>query len=85
MSCRRTRSASVTVVARVACVAGALGLLLAEAAAAEPVMQPTAPEKMMAPDQKERLAECQEEAARRNIAMDERAAFLMRCLKGDAQ
>lgn len=44
-------------------------------------MKPTAPQKMMPPDEKARLEACQQKAAAQNIKMDERAKFVMDCMK----
>jgi hypothetical protein len=62
-----------------------LGLLLAGGAAAQPAMKATAPEKMMPPAEKQRLEECQKMAAQKNVRMDERAKFLMDCMKAKAE
>lgn len=62
-----------------------LGLLLAGGAAAQPGMKATAPEKMMPPAEKQRLEECQKMAAQKNVQMDERAKFLMDCMKAKAE
>ena len=62
-----------------------LSLLLAGMAAAQPAMKPTAPEKMMPPGEKQRLEECQKMAAQKDVRMDERAAFLMDCMKAKAE
>jgi hypothetical protein len=60
-----------------------VSLLLATAAAsAENPMKPTAPEKMMSPDQKQKMHECEQLAAQHHIKMDERAKFLMDCMTG---
>ena len=53
----------------------------ADAAGAQDPMKPTAPQSMMPPGEKARLAACQEKAARQNVKMDERAKFLMDCMK----
>jgi len=62
-----------------------LGLLVAGTAAAQPAMKATAPEKMMPPGEKQRLEECQKMAAQKNVKMDERARFLMDCMKAKAE
>jgi len=62
-----------------------LAMVLAGAAAAQPGMKATAPQKMMPPDEKQRLDECNKMAAERNIKMDERARFLMECMKEKAK
>ena len=50
-------------------------------ALAQSDMKPTAPAKMMPPDEKARLETCQQKAAQQNIKMDERAKFVMDCMK----
>jgi hypothetical protein len=55
--------------------------LNAGAAFAQSEMKPTAPTKMMPPAEKARLAECQQKAAQQNIKMDDRAKFIMDCMK----
>jgi hypothetical protein len=57
----------------------------AGAAFAQSDMKPTAPAKMMPPDEKARLDACQQKAAQQNIKMDERAKFLMDCMKDMAK
>lgn len=76
---------SATAHARVVCPAVILGLLLAGGATAQPAMKATAPEKMMPPAEKQRLSECREMAAQKNVRMDERAKFLMDCMKAKAR
>jgi hypothetical protein len=60
-------------------------IMLASAAGAQPSMKPTAPQKMMSPDKQQKMQECQNQAAQRNIAMDERAKFLMDCMTGQGE
>ena len=55
--------------------------LCAGAAAAQQAMKPTAPQKMMPPDEKARLQACQQKAAQQNIKMDDRAKFVMDCME----
>lgn len=62
-----------------------LCLLVAGTAAAQPAMKATAPEKMMPPAEKQRLEECQKMATQKNVKMDERARFLMDCMKAKAE
>jgi hypothetical protein len=57
-------------------------VLSAGAALAKDPMKPTAPAKMMSPDQQKKMHECEQLAAQRNIKMDERARFLMDCMTG---
>jgi hypothetical protein len=54
--------------------------MLASAVGTQPSMKPTAPQKMMSPDERQKMQECQKLAAQRNIAMHERAKFLMDCM-----
>ena len=51
------------------------------AAFAQTDMKPTAPAKMMPPDEKARMEACQRKAAQQNVKMDERAKFVMDCMK----
>lgn len=62
-----------------------LGFLVAGTAAAQPAMKATAPDKMMPPGEKKRLEECQKMAAQKNVEMDERARYLMDCMKAKAE
>ena len=55
--------------------------LSAGVAPAQPDMKPTAPTKMMPPGEKARMEACQQKATRRNVKMDERAKFVMDCMK----
>jgi hypothetical protein len=57
-------------------------LLAADAASAQADMKASAPKKMTSPDQKRRMQACQEKAAQQKIAMDQRAKFVMDCMKG---
>lgn len=59
--------------------------LLSGAAAAQPAMKPSAPDKMMPPTEKARLQACQQKAAQQSIAMDGRAKFVMDCMKAMAK
>ncbi|MGH6788820.1 MAG: hypothetical protein ACRECC_03970 [Pseudolabrys sp.] len=54
--------------------------LAAGAAAAQSDMKATAAKKMTSPEQARRMRDCEEEAARQNIAMDQRSAFVMDCM-----
>ncbi len=60
-----------------------IALLIAAAfvagAAAQP-MQPTAPQKMMSPREAEKMHACEQQAAMRNITMDQRSKFVMDCM-----
>lgn len=55
--------------------------LNASAAFAQSDMKPSAPAKMMPPAEKARLEACQQKAAQQNIKMDDRAKFIMDCMK----
>lgn len=56
-------------------------VLCAGLAGAQDRMKPTAPAKMMPPDEKARMEACQKKAAQQGIEMDQRARFLMDCMK----
>jgi hypothetical protein len=58
---------------------------LSSAAFAQPDMKPTAPAKMMPPGEKARMQACQKMAAEQNIKMDDRAKFVMDCMKEKAK
>jgi len=60
-------------------------IVLASGVCAQPSMKPTAPLKMMSPSERHKMQECQKQAAQRNIAMDERAKFLMDCMTDKAK
>lgn len=55
--------------------------LAAGPAFAQSDMKPTAPAKMMPPGEKARLEACQKKAVQQNVKMDERARFVMDCMK----
>lgn len=55
--------------------------LSAGATLAQSQMNPTAPTKMMPPAEKARLVACRQKAAQQNIKMDDRAKFIMDCMK----
>ena len=50
------------------------------AAAAQPSMKPSAPQKMMSPDEAQKMRACEKQAADQNIKMDERSKFVMDCM-----
>ena len=50
------------------------------AAAAQPAMKPSAPEKMMSPGEAKKMQACEKQAANQNIKMDERSKFVMDCM-----
>jgi hypothetical protein len=52
---------------------------------AQSSMKPSAPQKMMSPDEAERMHDCQKQAARNNIKMDERAKYVMDCMTAKAK
>jgi hypothetical protein len=60
-------------------------IVLANAVSAQTSMKPTAPQKMMSPDERQKMQECQKLAAQRNIVMHERAKFLMDCMTDKAK
>jgi hypothetical protein len=49
------------------------------AATAQP-MKPSAPQKMMSPDETKKMRACEKQAADQNIKMDERSKFVMDCM-----
>ena len=57
----------------------ALRVLGAPAFAQTP-MKPTAPQKMMSPEEAEKMHACEKQAADQNIQMDQRAKFVMDCM-----
>jgi len=50
------------------------------AALAQTPMKPSAPQKMMSPEEAQKMHACEKQAADQNIKMDERAKFVMDCL-----
>jgi len=50
------------------------------AALAETPMKPSAPQKMMSPEEAQKMQACEKQAADQNIKMDERAKFVMDCM-----
>jgi hypothetical protein len=59
--------------------AAIVGLACA-AAAAQPAMQPSAPQKMMSPSEAKKMQACEKQAADQHIKMDERSRFVMDCM-----
>ncbi len=55
-------------------------VFLGAPAFAQTPMKPTAPQKMMSPDEQKKMHACEKQAADRNIKMDERAKFVMDCM-----
>ena len=53
--------------------------LLCGAALAQP-MKPSAPQKMMSPEEAQKMRACEKQAADQNIKMDERSKFVMDCM-----
>ncbi len=52
----------------------------AGAALAQTPMKPSAPQKMMSPEEAQKMHACEKQAADQNIKMDERAKFVMDCM-----
>jgi len=50
------------------------------AASAQTPMKPSAPQKMMSPDEQKKMHACEKQAADLNIAMDQRSKFVMDCM-----
>ena len=50
------------------------------AALAQTPMKPSAPQKMMSPEEAQKMRACEKQAADQNIKMDERAKFVMDCM-----
>ena len=59
--------------AMVACFMGAVAF-------AQTPMKPTAPQKMMSPDEQKKMQGCEKQAADQNIPMGERSKFVMDCM-----
>jgi hypothetical protein len=62
-----------------------LSVVLGVSAAGAQGMKPTAPEKMMSPQEEKIMRACQREAARQNIKMDARAKYVMDCMTAKAK
>jgi hypothetical protein len=43
-------------------------------------MKPSAPQKMMSPNEAQKMRDCEKQAAQNNIKMDERSKFVMDCM-----
>ncbi len=56
--------------------------LAAGAAPAQSSMKPSAPQKMMSPEEAQKMRDCEKQAADKNIKMDERAKYVMDCMTG---
>jgi hypothetical protein len=54
--------------------------LIGAGAFAQSAMKPTAPQKMMSPEEQKKQQACEKQAADQNIKMDERAKFVMDCM-----
>jgi hypothetical protein len=50
------------------------------AALAQTPMKPSAPQKMMSPEEAQKMHACEKQAADQNIKIDERAKFVMDCM-----
>ena len=50
------------------------------AALAQTPMKPSAPQKMMSPEEAQKMHACEKQAADQNIKMDERSKFVMDCM-----
>ncbi len=64
--------------AMVLCLSGA-------GASAQSAMKPTAPQKMMSPEEAKKMQVCKKQAADQNVKMDERAKFVMDCMTAKAE
>jgi hypothetical protein len=58
----------------------AIVTLACAAAAAQPAMQPSAPQKMMSPSEAKKMQACEKQATDQHIKMDERSRFVMDCM-----
>ena len=58
----------------------AVSLSLVCGAAYAQSMKPSAPQKMMSPDEAQKMRDCEKQAAQNNIKMDERSKFVMDCM-----
>jgi len=56
--------------------------LACAAAAAQPAMKPSAPQKMTSPGEAKKMQACEKQAADQHIKMDERSKFVMDCMTG---
>ena len=54
--------------------------LFGAGADAQSAMKPTAPQKMMSPEEAKKVQTCEKQAVDQNIKMDERAKFVMDCM-----
>jgi hypothetical protein len=54
--------------------------LFGAGAFAQTAMKPTAPQKMMSPEEQKKMHACEKQAADQNIQMDQRAKFVMDCM-----
>jgi psiF repeat len=52
---------------------------------AQSSMKPSAPQKMMPPDQAQKMRDCEKQAADQNIKLDERSKFVMDCMMAKAK
>ena len=54
--------------------------LFGAGADAQSAMKPTAPQKMMSPEEAKKMHACEKQAADQNIKMDQRSKFVMDCM-----
>ncbi len=59
--------------------------LFGAGASAQSAMKPTAPQKMMSPEEAKKMQACKKQAADQNVKMDERAKFVMDCMMAKAE
>jgi len=60
-------------------------LLAVSATAGAATMQPTAPDKMTSPADKQKMRACRARAAAQGIPMDQRSSFVMDCMTTQAK
>ena len=54
-------------------------------ALAQTPMKPSAPQKMMSPDEAKKMHACEQQAAQQNIKKSERSKFVMDCMTAKAK
>ncbi len=69
---------------RIALLTAVTASLVCGAVLAQP-MKPSAPQKMMSPDEAKKMRACEKHAADQNIKMDERSKFVMDCMTAKAK
>jgi hypothetical protein len=57
----------------------------AAAANAQSSMKPSAPQKMMSPEEARKMRGCEQQAVQNNIKMDERSKYVMDCMTAKAK